>query len=220
MSLTKNILANVLGTYSSKDLYEKLEGLYQEKCISNRFLLNEQFHRLHLDQHNKVYNHLSIHNGIIYELETIEVKIDDKYKALRLIQFLPSSYEHIKPVLIYGKETLSFEEVASKIIYEERRLKSEDNTSSNSVLVSIGRPYVKKNNETCVRCLKCGNIWHVKCRVSSQILAMSTSLWEMIIFSQNCEVCPHDTFTVMEKGRAIASELDIGIDAKCVERLY
>jgi hypothetical protein len=30
--------------------------------------------------------------------------------------------------LIYGNETLSFEEVARKIIDEERRLKSEDNT--------------------------------------------------------------------------------------------
>jgi hypothetical protein len=55
------------------------------------------------------------------------VKIEDEDKALRLIWSLPSSYEHIKPVLIHGKETLNFEEVASKIIVEERRLKSEDN---------------------------------------------------------------------------------------------
>ncbi|CAK8537081.1 unnamed protein product [Lathyrus sativus] len=105
-----------------------------------------------MDEHTKVYDHLSVLNGIVPELETIGVKIDDEDKALRLIWSLPSSYVHIKPVLIYENETLSFEEVASKIVSEERRLKGEENTSSNSVLVARGRSCVKKNNETSVRC--------------------------------------------------------------------
>ncbi|CAK8534193.1 unnamed protein product [Lathyrus sativus] len=67
-----------------------------------------------MDEHTKVFNHLSILNDIICELETIEVKIDDEDKTLRLIWPIPSSYEHIKLVLIYEKN-LSFEEVASKI---------------------------------------------------------------------------------------------------------
>lgn len=115
-----------------------------------------------IDERTKVSDHLSVLNGIVYELETIGVKIDDEDKSLRLIWSLPSSYEHIKPVLIYGNETLSFEEVSSKIISEERRLNGEENTSSNSVLVCRGRSYVKKNNETGVRCWKCGKLGHIK----------------------------------------------------------
>jgi hypothetical protein len=53
--------------------------------------------------------------------------------VLKLIWSLPSYYQHIKFVLIYGNETLSLEEVGSKIISEERRLKSEYHTSSNCV---------------------------------------------------------------------------------------
>jgi len=41
MSLAMNILANVLATLSAKELWEKLEGLYQEKGISNWLLLKE-----------------------------------------------------------------------------------------------------------------------------------------------------------------------------------
>jgi len=37
----------------------------------------------------------------------------------RLILSFPPSYEHIKPILIYQKETLSFEEVVSKIIVKK-----------------------------------------------------------------------------------------------------
>lgn len=57
---------------------------------------------------------------------------------------------------------MSFEKVASKISFEERSLKGEDNTSSNSMLVARGRSYVKKNNETGVKSWKYGNIGHIK----------------------------------------------------------
>ena len=72
-------------------------------------------------EHTEISDHLSLLNSIVSKLETIGIKIDDETKALRLIWSLPSSYEHIKPVLIYRKETLSFEEVFSKIISKERR---------------------------------------------------------------------------------------------------
>lgn len=103
MSLAKNILANVLGMSSVKELLEKLEMLYQRKGISNRLLLKELFHSLHMDEHTKVSDHQSVLNGIVSELETIGVKIHEKDKALRLIWSIPFSYEHIKLVLIYGK---------------------------------------------------------------------------------------------------------------------
>ncbi|CAK8563124.1 unnamed protein product [Lathyrus sativus] len=111
-----------------------------------------------MDEHTKLQYHLNILNDIVYELKIIIVEIDEEDKALRLIWHFPYLYEHIKPALIYGKEILNFEEVASKIIFEERRLKGKDNTSSNSVLVARGRPYVKKNNEPGVGYWKCGKL--------------------------------------------------------------
>lgn len=71
MSLDNNILANVLGTSSAKELWDTLEGLYQGKGISNRLLLKKQFHNLRMDEHTKISDHLSILNGIVSELETI-----------------------------------------------------------------------------------------------------------------------------------------------------
>lgn len=72
---------------------------------------------------------------VVYKLKTISINIDEEYKGLRIIWSLSSFYENIKRVLIYGKETLNFKKVVSKIIFEDERLKSEDNTSLNSVLV-------------------------------------------------------------------------------------
>ncbi|KAI5419216.1 hypothetical protein KIW84_043405 [Lathyrus oleraceus] len=46
MSLAKNTLANILGTFLDKVILEKLEGLYRGKGISNQLLLKDHFHSL------------------------------------------------------------------------------------------------------------------------------------------------------------------------------
>ena len=110
----------------------------------------------------KISDHLSTLNNIVYELESIEVKIDDEDKALRLILSLPPSYVHLKPVLMYGKESLSFEEVATKIISEERRMKSDENTSSSSMLLIRSGANGKKIHAKNMSCWKCGMSGHLK----------------------------------------------------------
>jgi hypothetical protein len=63
---------------------------------------------------------LSVLNGIVSELEALGVQMDDEDKALRLIWSLPSPYEHMKPILIHGKEKIFFSEVTSKLLSKER----------------------------------------------------------------------------------------------------
>jgi len=74
MCLENNVLVNVQNLSSAKELWEKLEGLYQAKGISNRLLLREQFHNLRMDEGTKISDHLSTLNNIVSELESIEVK--------------------------------------------------------------------------------------------------------------------------------------------------
>ena len=161
LCLAKNVLANVHGISTAKELWEKLEALYQAKGISNRLYLKEQFHTLRMDEGAKISDHLSVLNGIISELEAIGVKIEDEDKALRLILSLPPSYEHMKPILMYGKESLNFAEVTGKLLSEERRLKSEGRASTeNSALVaSKGK---KKNFMKDIVCWGCGQTGHMK----------------------------------------------------------
>ncbi|KAL4579294.1 hypothetical protein LXL04_015435 [Taraxacum kok-saghyz] len=118
LSLAKNVLANVHGISTAKDLWEKLEQLYQGKGISNRLYLKEQFHTLRMNGDTKISDHLSFLNNIVSELEAISVKVEDKDKAWRLILSLPSSYEHMKPILMYGKETLKYADVTGKLLSE------------------------------------------------------------------------------------------------------
>ena len=121
LCLAKNVLANVQGMSMAKEIWEKLEEMYQMKGISNRVYLKEQFHTLQMAEGMTISNHLSVLNRIVSELETLGVKMDDEDKALRLILSLSSSYEHIKPILIHGKEKIFFSEVTSKTFVKGKK---------------------------------------------------------------------------------------------------
>ncbi|KAL4583041.1 hypothetical protein LXL04_007605 [Taraxacum kok-saghyz] len=144
LSLAKNVLANVHGISTEKELWEKLEQLYQGKGISNRLYLKEQFHTLRMNGDTKFSDHLSVLNNIVSELEAIEVKVEDEDKALRLILSLSSSYEHMKPILMYGKETLKYADVTGKLLSEEKRLESSSHTSSSKGMCGQSG-HVKRN---------------------------------------------------------------------------
>lgn len=64
ISLAKNIIANVLCKSSAKELWEKLEELYQGNGISNHLLLKEQFLSLRMDKHTEISDYLSVLNDI------------------------------------------------------------------------------------------------------------------------------------------------------------
>lgn len=53
---------------------------------------------------------------IVNDLENIDLTLEDKEKALTLLNSTPRSYEHFKDAMIYGREkTLSLEEVVSAV---------------------------------------------------------------------------------------------------------
>ena len=162
LCLAKNVLANVQKISTTKELWERLEGLYQAKGISNWLLLKEKFHNLRMSDDMKVSDHLSNLNEIVCELEAIRVKVEEEDISLRLIWSLPSSYKLIKLVLMYGKETLSFDEIASKILCEERRMKSNENMTTNSIMVVRSGTHGNKNHKMNVVCWQCGKPGHVR----------------------------------------------------------
>lgn len=95
-----------------------------------------------MNEGTKISDHLNVMNGIISELKAIGVKIEDN--ALRFIWSFPPFYEHMKFILVHGKETVVFSEITSKCLSEERKL-----TSGGSNVPSEGSALVvdtKKKN--------------------------------------------------------------------------
>ena len=82
LCLAKNVLANVGKFPSAKQLWERIKNLYRIKSISNHLYLQEQFHTLRTIEGTEIFNHLSVLNGIVTELETIRAKLKTKTRGL------------------------------------------------------------------------------------------------------------------------------------------
>lgn len=163
MGLAKNVLTNVHGISTAKAIWEELEELYQTTGASNRVYLKEQFHTLQIKEDTSISDHLSILNGIVSELESIGVKIDDEDQVLRLIWSLPPFYEHMKPILIHGKEKIIFSEVTSKFLIEERKLVGgKNNSSENLILFNAAEKSKNFTRKKVGVCWMCRQSRHVK----------------------------------------------------------
>ena len=119
-----------------------------------------------MEEGTRISDHMSIFNGIILDVEAIGVVIFDEDKAMRLSWSLPTSYEHMKPILMFGNDTVIYSEVTAKLQSEERRLSSEKNASTieNELVVKEGK---KKNFEKVV-CWICVQSGHIKKKVSKR----------------------------------------------------
>ncbi|KAF6151613.1 hypothetical protein GIB67_010289, partial [Kingdonia uniflora] len=178
LCIAKNVLANVAGEKTTKGLWEKLESLYQTKSLSNHLYLKEQLHTLKMNEGTSVGDYLGSLNGIVSEFESIGVKVEDEDKALQLIWSLPSSFKHLQPTLMFGKETLSFEEVTSTLLSEERRLKGSESFGENSAMVVSGKKSFNKFIKG--TCWSCGQSDHYRsdCKAGKGNGASSARVFE------------------------------------------
>lgn len=125
LCLGDRVLREVSKEKTAASIWLKLEHLYMTKSLANRLYLKQRLYTLNMQPGTSIEDHMDEFNRLILDLENIEVKIDDDDQALLLIRSLPSSYEHLADTLVYGRETLTLEEVQAALISKELTKKSE-----------------------------------------------------------------------------------------------
>ncbi|GKC87631.1 zinc finger, CCHC-type containing protein, partial [Tanacetum coccineum] len=66
-------------------------------------------------------DHIDEFNKLILDLANIDIEIEDKDQALMLLTLLPSSYENFMETLLYGRESLTMEDVLATLNSREGR---------------------------------------------------------------------------------------------------
>ena len=81
-----------------------------------------------MNEGTTVLEHLNFFNKITSELLAIDVKIDEKNKALIFLSLLPELHDHIITTILHRNETLILEEITSTLLSNEirKRLNQEE----------------------------------------------------------------------------------------------
>ena len=146
LCLAKDQKYFVMRENSAKGLWKKLEDKYMTKSIENRLYLKKKFFRFQYKMGTPMAEHLNAFNKLLADLQNLDVEISDEDKALVLLNSLPDTYDHLTTTLLYGKDSIHYEDVANALINNEYRKldKQATHESSSDALMVRGRSENRK----------------------------------------------------------------------------
>lgn len=124
MSLGDGVLREVGDQTLATGLWKKLEDLYTKKSLTKRLSTKKRLYTLQIKEGTSLATYVDAFNKIILDLEDINVKIEDENKVIIFISFLPPSYEHFVDTLMYGRQTLTMQDVKEVLSSKESLKKS------------------------------------------------------------------------------------------------
>ena len=140
LCVADNIINNVMDEDSAAGLWEKLEKLYLAKSLTNKLHLKRQLYRLKMEDGGNLMEHMNLFNGFLDQLKRVDVKIEEEDKALLLLTSLPDSYDNLVTTLLYGKDTVSLEQVEASLVshYTQKKTSSNDGGGDSTLAVASG----------------------------------------------------------------------------------
>ena len=105
------------------------------KSLTNKLNLKRKLYELKMAEGADLAQHVHTFNKIISDLLWIDIKFDDENKAMMLFSSLPASYEHLVTTLLWGKETLKFEEILGALLDYYQRKQNLGESSGEGLMV-------------------------------------------------------------------------------------
>ena len=108
--------------------------------MTNIIYLKRQLYGMRMKEGTNIVDHLNVFNTLIFQLSSMDVKIDDEDKSVNLLCTFPESWvQVVSSISLSTTDTLEFYNVVGALLSEELRKKSSLETSSPKALVVRGR---------------------------------------------------------------------------------
>lgn len=129
----------------ARELWNKLENKYLTKGIENKLFLKRKFFSFRYVEGTSMPEHLNNLNKILVDLQNLEVEIANEDKTMMLINSLPDTYEHLATTLMYGKDTLRFDDLSNALTNDGYQMKDKQAYSVTSGALTVrGRSQSKR----------------------------------------------------------------------------
>ena len=149
LSLGDSVVREVAKEKIVADLWAKLEKIYLTKSLANRLYIKRRMLTLKMVEGSSLDDHINEFNQVCDTLETIGEGLDDEGKALLLVSSLPQSYSNFMDALMYGRQTLSLDEVKAALSTRGLQEKSSNmmNVEGLSVKGKLTRMMERRKNK-------------------------------------------------------------------------
>jgi len=111
LCLSDKVLYKVMNDETTANLSCRLESLYMKNSLLNKLFMKKQLYSFRMKEGTPILQHLNIFNRILSDLLALEIKLEEEDKDLLLLSSLPLSYDHLATTIMYNKETLELEDV-------------------------------------------------------------------------------------------------------------
>ncbi|WRX12668.1 zinc finger protein [Theobroma cacao] len=171
LALSDEVLREVTDEESAAAVWFKLESIYMTKSLTNRLYMKQRLYTLKMSEGTSVNTHIDEFNRVILDLKNIDVKIEDEDLALILLCSLPPSYENFVDTILYGRDTLTFEDVRASLNSKELKKKVggiRNENQAEGLVVNRGRGKEKgldrkgKSSAKGKTCWNCGQKGHFR----------------------------------------------------------
>ena len=148
LSLVDDVVYDVMGETSASDLWKKLEDLYMGKNFTNRLMLKQELYSLKRKEGVDLQSHIGEFNKLLCDLSNVGVKLDDEDKAIILLTSVKSTHMHLFNTLLYGRDTITVEQVKAALLSSEKMEKEDKKDMGDSQALFTNEKkklYGKKN---------------------------------------------------------------------------
>ena len=134
------VLREVSKEVTTASLWLKIESIYMTKSLVKRLFLKQKLFGYKITAGKTMEENLDDFLKIIFDLENIEVKVEDEDQALLLLQSLLESYSNLKDTMLYGRESITLEEVHNALLSKEMSKIADEFKNHGDALYVRGRP--------------------------------------------------------------------------------
>ncbi|GJV02743.1 hypothetical protein Tco_1336312 [Tanacetum coccineum] len=123
--LGDQVLREVTKENFATGIWMKLTSLYMTKSLANRLYLKKKLYIYYMSPSLKLGDHIDEFNKLILDLANIDIEIEDEDQTLILLTSLSSSYKNFVKTLLYGRESLTIEDVLATLNSKELKKRTE-----------------------------------------------------------------------------------------------
>ena len=160
--MEEEIISYVMQCETAKEMWSKLESIFERKSEVSTHLLNEQFYNLKFENETV--------NSFITKVINLQAKlkqqgedIPEKMILTKIIMSLPEKYRHFRSAWeSVSSDNQTLNNLTARILIEEERLEKEESTVALMTVRQPPRSTSNKVNRELKKCFFCGKPGHFK----------------------------------------------------------